>query len=184
MAVHSKGAVGRFLRQDRHRLDRELHAGATSGPPAAMTICSSCARGAAAAHYAPMTTKHDRLRIRDIEAERIVIREPNGGRVRVVIETGPPRPGMERPPLPSARVTLLDGRGNPAFVAEVDADGDACLFIGPPDAGTTAVLTPGAIDLWRAGDIVAALRSDDTGGLLELFDDRGRARRQGRGRRA
>ena len=87
-----------------------------------MTICSSCAAGAAAAHYAPMTTKHDRLRIRDIEAERIVIREPNGGRVRVVIETGPPRPGMERPPLPSARLTLLDGRGNPAFVAEVDAD--------------------------------------------------------------
>jgi hypothetical protein len=130
-----------------------------------------------------MTTKPDRLRLREIDVERLVIREPRGGRVRMILETGPPRPGMELPDLASARLTLLDARGRPRIVAEVDAEGDARLFVGGPDSGPMVVVTPTAVDVWHeAGNIVAALRATDSGGTIELLDKDGRPRRRRRSR--
>jgi hypothetical protein len=121
--------------------------------------------------------KPERLRVREIVCERLVIREPGRGRARVVIETGPPRPGMELPDLPTARLTLLDGRGHARLVAEVDAAGEARVFVGGPDTGPMVVVAPTGLDVWgAAGNIVAALRDDD-GGKIEIFDAHGRPRR-------
>lgn len=122
-------------------------------------------------------SKQERLRVRELEAELILIREPRGGRVRLVLETGPPRPGMELPDLASARLTLLDGRGQPRIVAEVDAEGHATLFVGGPDSGPMIAVTPTAVDVWgAAGSVVAAVRATDEGGVVELNDERGRPR--------
>jgi hypothetical protein len=130
-----------------------------------------------------MKPKPDRVCARELEAERIVIREPRGGRVRIILETGPPQPGMEKPDLPTARLTLLDGRGRPAIVAEVDAEGHAALYVGGPDAGPMVVVTPTAVDVWHeSGNIVAALRATEQGGAVELMDKSGHPRRGRQGR--
>jgi hypothetical protein len=123
--------------------------------------------------------KHpERLRVRELEAERIMIREPHGGRVRMILETGPPRPGMELPDLPAARVTLFDGRGHPRLVAEVDCAGQTALYVGGPDSGPMVVVTPSAVDVWhQSGNVVAAIRATERGGTVETLDRRGRPRR-------
>lgn len=124
-----------------------------------------------------MKKPRERLRVREIEVERLVVREPRGGRARLILETGVPRAGMELPDLPSARLTLLDGRGNARLVAEVDAEGHATVYVGGPDTGPMIVATPTALDVWgAAGSIVAAIRSTDGGGAVELFDAAGRQR--------
>jgi hypothetical protein len=130
-----------------------------------------------------MKTRCEQLRVREIEVERLIVREPRGGRVRAILETGPPWPGMERPDLPTARLTLLDGRGNPRGVAEVDAEGHAVIYVGGPDSGPMVVVTPTAVDVWHpAGNVVAALRATDRGGTVELLDKAGRPRPSRRAR--
>jgi hypothetical protein len=85
---------------------------------------------------------------------------------------------MEKPDLPTARLTLLGGRGRPAIVAEVDAEGEARLFVGGPDTGPMVVVTPAGVDVWHAtGNVVAALRATDSGGTVELLDKSGRPHR-------
>jgi hypothetical protein len=112
-------------------------------------------------------------RFREIESERIILREPDGGRIRAVLETGPPRGPDAETPVPVVRLTLLGPTGAPALVAEVDEAGQATLSIGPPDRGTAVVITPAAVDLWTAGNVVATLRSTLAGGVLDLGDPAG-----------
>lgn len=122
-----------------------------------------------------------RMRVREIEVERLVVREPRGSRARAVIETGPPRPGMDKPDLPTVRLTLMDGRGNPTIVAEVDSEGRATLFVGGPDTGPMIAVTPEAVDVWGSGgSIVASVRSDDERGIVEVMKPRRRRRRPGK----
>ncbi len=103
----------------------------------------------------------------EIEVERIVLREPEGGPVRAVLETAPPRePGEGCGPV--VRLSLLTPRGELALVAEVDETGEPRLFVGHPDRGTTVVITPDAVDLWAGGNIVAAVRSTTEGGRVEV----------------
>lgn len=114
--------------------------------------------------------KQKRIAVREIEVERLVLRAPGGG-VCAVLETKA-KPGR------AARVSLrlFSSDGEPAIVATVSRNGAPRITIGHPDHGTSAVITPSAIDFWHAGNIVAALRSTDEGGELELFDVRGRKR--------
>ena len=73
---------------------------------------------------------------RELEVERLVIREPNGGRVRAVLETAPSQDGGA----PVVRLVLLDATGFPALIAEVDGAGAASLVVGPPDAASRVVI--------------------------------------------
>src|SRR5262245_2615731 len=127
-----------------------------------------------------MKKKRDRLRIREIQVERLVVREPRDGRTRAIIETAPPQPGMEKPDLPTVRLTLMDGHGRPAILAEVDAEGQAALYVGGPDSGPMVVVTPMAVDVWHAGNLVAAIRSDAGGGVVETLKPVEQARRSRR----
>lgn len=106
-------------------------------------------------------TDDNHLRIRELEVERLVLREPNGGRIRAVIETGPSRDPDLRAPVLAVRLTLLDPAGQPAVVAEVDGTGEATVFVGHPDHGDSIVLAPHAVDVWSKGNIVSSLPSDE-----------------------
>ena len=112
-----------------------------------------------------MTNRHH---IGELEVERLLLREPNDGRVRAVLETGPSRHPQDGPAVPAIRLRFLTPTGDDALVAEVDADGTAMLFVGHPDHGTTVVITTDAVDLWHGGNVVASLRSNDEGGQLEI----------------
>jgi hypothetical protein len=116
-----------------------------------------------------MKKKRDRVRVREIEIERLVVREPRGGRVRAVIEAVPTRRGRAAKVL----LTLFAPDGEPAVVAEVDHRGEPRLSVGHPDHGAAVSITRKAVDVWSRGNIVAALRSAAAGGKLELTDERG-----------
>ncbi len=111
----------------------------------------------------------DRHVFKEVEMERLLLREPNDGRVRAVLETAPAR-DQEGPAVPVIRLSLLSPDGEPALVAEVDEQGAPTVHVGHPDRGTTAVITPRAIDLWSGGNIVASVRSTDDGGSVEIRD--------------
>jgi hypothetical protein len=109
-------------------------------------------------------------RFREVEVERILLREPNGGRVRAILETAPPRDPDSEVQVPIVRLTLLTPTGEPALVAEVGPDGSPRVFVGHPDRGPALVLTGTALDIWSQGNVVASLRSTETRGRLDLFD--------------
>jgi hypothetical protein len=108
-------------------------------------------------------------RIRELTLERLVIREPNEGRVRAVLET------YGDGAVPGVRLSLLDARGEPAIVAQIDGDGAPVLHVGHPDRGVTVTVSPSAVDCWSAGNIVASVRSSSDGGEVEVADGEGRA---------
>ncbi len=108
-------------------------------------------------------------RIRELTLERLVIREPNEGRIRAVLET------YGNGAVPGVRLSLLDARGEPALVMQVGDDGAPVLHVGHPDRGTTVTISPNAVDCWSAGNIVASVRSTENGGVVEVADGDGRA---------
>src|SRR5438105_13730108 len=113
--------------------------------------------------------KHDRLRLKEIEVERLVVREPRGGRTRAVIETVPTKRGR------AARVvlTLLAPDGEPVLVAEVDHKGEPRVSVGNPQHGPSVIVTTRALDVWSKGNAVATVRSDDGTGVVEILDNHG-----------
>lgn len=120
----------------------------------------------------PITGLHGAMadqQFREIEVERLILREPNEGRARATLETVPPDDPDTNVEVPVVRLTLLTPTGEPALVAEVDQAGVPTLHIGRPDRGTTATLTRGAIDFWRDGNIVLSARSTDDGGQVQLL---------------
>ena len=115
-----------------------------------------------------MAEQPNRRVFKEIEAERFLLREPHGGRVRAILETAPPRGPDTEVKVPTVRLILLTPTGEPALVAEVDEAGSPPMFIGAPDGGTTIILSREAVDLWHSGNVVASLRSSAEGGQLEL----------------
>ncbi len=112
---------------------------------------------------------------REVEVERIVLREPGGHhRVRAVLETtpAPADPDDDRRAYPVVRLSLLDAAGDAALVLEVDGHGEPSLRLGP--GRRNAVVTRHSVALWAGGNEVAALDSGD-GGRLVLCDDEGKA---------
>ncbi|MBK9386443.1 MAG: hypothetical protein IPN34_16650 [Planctomycetes bacterium] len=109
-----------------------------------------------------------RKRIHELAVERLVLREPNGGRVRAVLET------CGDGAVPSVRLSLLDARGEPAIVLQVGDDGAPVVHVGHPDRGVTVTISPGAVDLWSGGSVVASVRSTEDGGVVEVADGEGR----------
>jgi hypothetical protein len=107
-------------------------------------------------------------RIHELTVDRLVLREPNGGRTRAVLET------HGDGAVPSVRLSLLDARGEPAIVLQVGDDGAPVVHVGHPDRGVTMTITPSAVDLWSAGNIVASVRSTEDGGCVEVADGDGR----------
>ncbi|MBK9386512.1 MAG: hypothetical protein IPN34_16995 [Planctomycetes bacterium] len=108
-------------------------------------------------------------RIHELAVERLILREPNDGRVRAVLET------CGDGAVPSVRLSLLDARGEPAIVMQVDGDGAPVLHVGHPDRGVTVTISPSAVDLWSGGGVVASVRSSSEGGEIEVADGDGRA---------
>lgn len=113
-------------------------------------------------------------RFQEIQVERLVLREPGGGRVRAVLETVPATDEDGVAQVPGVRLTLLSPAGEPALVAEVGGDGTPTLFVGHPDRGVSIAISRQAVDLWSGGNTVASLRSTEEGGTLEISDGDGR----------
>ena len=59
-------------------------------------------------------------RFQEIEVERLILREPNEGHVRAVLECATPRDSDTEVEVSVVRLTLLSPTGEPALVAEVD----------------------------------------------------------------
>jgi hypothetical protein len=110
-----------------------------------------------------------RATIYELTIERLILREPNDGRVRAVLET------CGDGAVPGVRLSLLDARGEPKLVAEIVADGAPVLHVGHPDCGVTVTISPESLDCWSAGNIVASVRSSSEGGVVEVADGAGRA---------
>jgi hypothetical protein len=108
-------------------------------------------------------------RIRELTIERLLLREPNDGRVRAVLET------CGDGAVPSVRLSLLDARGESAIVMQIDGDGAPVVHVGHPDHGVTVTISPSAVDLWSGGSVVASVRSSSEGGVVEVADGAGRA---------
>ncbi len=111
-----------------------------------------------------------RMEPREIQVERLTLREPNGGRIRAILETAPSRNPDADSGVPVVRLSLLSPTGEVALVAEVDETGEPQVFVGNPDRGTTVIIGRQAIDHWHGGNIVASLMSTGEGGKLELRD--------------
>lgn len=109
---------------------------------------------------------------REVEVERLILREPGSGRVRAVLETVPAE-DEDAPPFRVVRLTLRAPDGKPGLVAEIGADGAPRLSVGHPDHGVTATISDRALDFWRGGNIVATVRSTEDGGKVELTDGQG-----------
>ena len=112
-----------------------------------------------------MKKKRDRVRVRELEVERLIVREPRAGRVRAVIETVVPRQGR------AARValTLFAPDGEPMLVAQVDHRGQPQLSVGNPARRQSTIVTREAVDLWSAGNVAASVRTDRARGIIELL---------------
>jgi hypothetical protein len=123
-----------------------------------------------------MKQKRDRSRIREIEVERLVVREPRHGRARAVLEVAPTHRGRA----PRVVLTFLAPDGEPVLVAEVDHRGQPQLSVGNPDHGPSVIITRLAADVWSGGNIVAAIRSDDGRGVVETLKPHQRAPRSRR----
>ena len=117
---------------------------------------------------------HSSARFREIEIERLVVREPAHGRVRAILEAIPATDDDGVAQVPVVRLTMMTPAGEPALVLEVGKDGAPMLAVGHPDHGVSAVIRRNAVDLWMRGNIVAALRSTTVGGRLELTEPSGR----------
>ena len=113
--------------------------------------------------------------VRELEVERLLLREPGGGRIRAILECGPPRPPGTGAPVPAVRLSFLGPDGKVALVLEVDDAGEPAVYVGNPDRGATVAISRRALDLWAGGNIVATLRASEEGGRLELIDGTGRA---------
>ncbi|MBK9387348.1 MAG: hypothetical protein IPN34_21240 [Planctomycetes bacterium] len=116
-------------------------------------------------------------RIHELTVERLVIREPNQGRIRAVLETGGDCA------VPGVRLSLLDARGEPAIVMQIGDEGAPVVHVGHPDRGVTVTISPSAVDLWAGGCVVASVRSSEDGGVVEVADGDGRCTRTWRERR-
>ncbi|MBK9386601.1 MAG: hypothetical protein IPN34_17450 [Planctomycetes bacterium] len=93
------------------------------------------------------------------------------GRIRAVLET------CGDGAAPSVRLSLLDARGEPAIVIQIDGEGAPVVHVGHPDRGVTVTVSPNAVDLWSGGNIVASVRSSEDGGVVEVADGEGRVQR-------
>ncbi|MBK9386565.1 MAG: hypothetical protein IPN34_17265 [Planctomycetes bacterium] len=109
-----------------------------------------------------------RATFHELTVERLILREPNEGRVRAVLET------FGDGAVPSVRLSLLDARGEPALVMQLDSDGAPVVHVGHPDRGVTVTISPNAVDLWSGGNVVASVRSGEDGGAVEVADGEGR----------
>ena len=105
-----------------------------------------------------------RTTIHELTVERLLIREPNQGRVRAVLET------HGDGAVPSVRLSLLDARGEPAIVMQIGSNGAPVLHVGHPDRGVMVSISPSAVDLWTGGCVVTSARSSSEGGVVELAD--------------
>ena len=115
-------------------------------------------------------------RFDEIEVSRLVLREPDSGRARAVLELKPARErGDDSPVYPRPTLTLFTAAGDPALVVTLDEIGRPQVSVGHPDQGPTLVLSRGSASLWEGGNEVAVLSSED-GGRLELRDLEGRVR--------
>lgn len=103
-----------------------------------------------------MAAMPEKQRIRELEVERLVLREPNDGRLRAVLETTATRDPDRDVLAPTVRLTLLDPVGEPAFVAEVDGNGEARLSVGHPDRGQAVIVSRSSVDVWAGGNVVAS----------------------------
>ena len=114
-------------------------------------------------------------KFKTLEVERLLIREPGGGRVRAVLETATePNAEGEPPVVPRVRLSLLAPNGDVALRLEVDDAGEPRVYVGRPGSGVTAVLSHDSLDLWAGGNVVASLIAQDDGGVVELSDGAGR----------
>ena len=115
-------------------------------------------------------------RFDEIEVSRLVLREPDSGRVRAVLELQPARQRDDDAPVyPRPTLTLFTAAGDPSLVVELDEVGNPRVAVGHPDRGASVVLTGESVSLWAGGNEVAVLSSED-GGRLELRDPEGRVR--------
>lgn len=110
-----------------------------------------------------------RKRLHELTIERLLLREPNDGRVRAILETG--GDGT----VPSVRLSLFDARGEPAIVLQVGDDGAPVIHVGHPDRGVTVTISANAVDFWSGGNVVASVQSSKDGGVVEVADAEGRA---------
>ena len=117
--------------------------------------------------------QHPDAAFRELTVERLVLKEPGDGRPRAVLEVLPPRDEADTPGVYRVRLSLLDATGEPAIVAEVDANGEPILHVGHPDRGTTVTITPSTIDLWHGGNAVVSLTAGERGGVVGMHDEPG-----------
>ena len=92
---------------------------------------------------------------RKIEVERLVLREPNGGRIRAVLETQP-----RGTKAPCVRLVMFAPSGDPAITLEIDEEGEGMVHVGHPDHGPGVVVSEHAVDVWKSGNVVASLPLD------------------------
>ena len=100
----------------------------------------------------------------EIRARRVVIVDPTTDRPRVVMEVSSEY---------TALLTVLTPRGEPGVVVEVDSKGTPRVVVGDPDGALSVEVENRGFFLWSGGNVVAALRSREEGGALDLCDPDG-----------
>src|SRR5262245_26370714 len=95
-------------------------------------------------------------RVRELVAERFVLREPGGGRVRAVLNTKPGPPGRA----PGVRLAMYAPDGTVALLIRVSGKGEPRVYVGPPGCHEAVVVYTHGVHVWAGGSVVAAL--DDT----------------------